>query len=811
MKQKILIIAALLSPLLTFAQLKLSGTISSADTKQTLPGAHISLIEKNWATISDASGNFEFIKLGKGEYTLRVSYIGFENKYLDVILDNDKHLSIQLKPTPYLSDEIIVSASRAAHNSPITYSVIDREQLQQNNTGADLPYLLRSTPSVVVTSDAGAGIGYTGIRIRGSDLTRINVTINGVPVNDPESHGVFFVNMPDLVSSIDNMHIQRGVGSSVNGTAAFGASINIKTDMVQKDAYAELHTGFGSFNTLRNTLQFGTGMKQNGFSLNGRLSKITSDGYIDRGWSNLKSFYMAASWQSKSSLVKLIATSGQEKTYQAWNGIPKDSLQTNRRYNPSGEMRDASGNIYGYYDNQTDNYQQDYYQLHLAHRFNRDVFVNATAFLTKGAGYYENWRNNDRLSNYGLPNVQIGDETISRTDLIRQKWLDNDFYGFNAALHYEKPKTGLVIGGGWNRYKGDHFGHVAWARFPSTSTPDWRYYENNGDKTDYTFFARANRLIVPKLNLYLDLQYRKIFYAINGIHDNLMDISQVHNFSFLNPKAGLHYEIDKHNSFYVAIGASNREPNRSVYRDADASQEIHSEQLIDLEMGHRFMQQQWLIETNFYNMVYKNQLVLTGKINNVGAPILTNVAESYRRGIELSMQFKPRYNLLLTGNFTLSSNKIIDFVEFVDNWNYWDNPDLEPYQYVFEHAKTDISFSPAVITGGSINYSPITGSHIVFSTNYVSRQYLDNTSNTDRSIDPYVVSDLALTYTLSNSIVTGWARELVCSLHLNNVFNQLYEANGWVYRYIYDGNPYVMDGYFPQAGFHWMASVRIGF
>jgi iron complex outermembrane receptor protein len=390
--------------------------------------------------------------------------------------------------------------------------------------------------------------------------------------------------------------------------------------------------------------------------------------------------------------------------------------------------------------------------------------------------------------------------------LIRQKWLDNDFYGFIAALHYEKPKTGLVVGGGWNRYLGDHFGHIAWARFPSESTPGWRYYDNTGSKTDYSIFLRANRLISNNLNLYLDLQYRSISYAIHGTHDDLRDITQEHNFSFFNPKAGIHYELDKNNSFYIAVGASNREPNRSVYRDADEGQEIHSEQLVDLEIGHRYRQQRWIIESNIYNMAYKNQLVLTGRINNVGAPILTNVPESYRRGIEVSIHFKPLYNFEISGNLTLSSNKIADFTEYVDNWNYWDNPETEPYQYVFNLGKTDISFSPAIIAGGSLGYRPIPGASVLFSTNYISRQYLDNTSNADRSLNPYLVTDLSMAYELKQN----FARQLSITLHLNNIFNQLYEANGWVYRYIYDGQSSVMDGYFPQAGFHWMASVKIG-
>ncbi len=804
--KKILIIVMALSPLFSFAQYSLSGTIRSADDGQALPGAHITIIEKNWSTVSDANGDFSFVRLEQGNYTIRVSFLGFETTTRNIPLTHDQQFEVVLETASYLSEEVIVSASRATHNSPLTYSQVDQDYIRKKNTGADLPYLLTSTPSVVVTSDAGAGIGYTGIRIRGTDLTRINVTMNGIPVNDPESHGVFFVNMPDLASSIDNMQIQRGIGSSVNGAAAFGASINIKTDPPRKQAFAEISSGAGSFNTFRNTLQFGTGQTQKGFSLEGRLSKISSDGYIDRGWSDLKSYYMAASWQSSSSLIKLITTSGLEKTYQSWYGIPKDSLASNRRYNPSGEMYDAEGMLTGYYDNQTDNYQQDYYQLHLAHRFNRTIFATASGFLTKGRGYYESWRNSDRLSNYGLPPVEMGDQTITRSDLIRQKWLDNNFYGFNAAIHYELIHTNVVVGGGWNRYEGDHFGHVVWARYPSTSTPDWKYYDNTGTKTDYNLFVRASRQLAYRLNLYLDLQYRRLDYAIRGIHDDLRDITQEHNFSFFNPKAGLHYSISQKHSIYAALGASNREPNRSVYRDADQGQEINSEQLIDLELGYRFHQQQWLIEANLYNMDYKNQLVLTGEINQTGAAIMTNVPKSYRRGIEINAQYQAGNKLSINGNMSLSSNKIIDFVEYVDNWNYWDNPDEEPYQYIYNLGDTDISFSPNIVAGGQLSYAPFGGALINLTTNHVGRQYLDNTSNKERSIDPYTVSNLMLAY----DIPAKWFENMSLTLHLNNIFNQQYEANGWVYRYIYNGEPYVMDGYFPQAGFHWMAGLRLG-
>ncbi len=796
-----------LMPFLAKAQYTLSGTIVEQGSEQALPGAHILLPDAGKTSVTDAEGLFIFRSLQAGMYSLSVSYVGYETYDIEVELQEDVHIRLELKAAAYLSEEVIVSAGRAGLNSPITYSSIDREMLQANNSAADLPYLLRNTPSVVVTSDAGAGIGYTHIRIRGSDLTRINVTMNGIPVNDPESHGVFFVNMPDLVNSIDNMQIQRGVGSSVNGAAAFGASINIKTDAPSEKAFAELQSGFGSFHTFRNSLRFGTGRSKNGFALDGRLSAISSDGYIDRGWSDLKSFYLSASWTGEFSLLKLMATSGKEQTYQSWYGIPKDSLQTNRRYNPSGEMLDADGNITGYYDNQTDNYQQDYYQLHFAHRFHGRLFMNASAFLTNGKGYYESWRNNERLSRYGLAPVIIDSVEITRSDLIRQKWLDNQFYGFNAALHYEMNKGSLVAGGGWNKYDGDHFGHIVWARFASESTPDWKYYDNTGIKRDYNLFVRANRELLQKLNLYADLQYRDIDYEMLGTHDDLRDISQHHRFSFFNPKAGLHLKLNETNSLYFSAGIANREPNRSVYRDADENQEISSERLINYELGYKLQSNKFVLESNVFYMDYTDQLVLTGEINNVGAAILTNVDKSYRAGLEISMNYAIHPDLIMGGNTSLSLNKIIGFTEYVDNWDYWSDPENEPVQYVIDHGTTDISFSPGMIASAWIHYRPFADMDVRFNTKYVGRQFIDNTSSLERSLDPYWLSHLSFDYKIP---VKGF-EQFKLQLHLNNIFNHMYAGNAWVYRYYSGGDAQQLEGYFPQAGFHWMAGLQIGF
>lgn len=794
-------------PLIVVGQHKLTGRVLDKSSGKPLPGAHVRIEGSKLQAIADVEGGFVFQRLPDGIITLNISYIGFESMQKTLSIPHAEPLVIQLSETAYLSDEVVVRSSRVNTKSPATFTVVDKSALVNENTGYDLPYLIQLTPSVVVNSDAGAGIGYTGIRIRGSDLTRINVTMNGVPVNDPESHGVFFVNLPDLAASIDNIQIQRGIGTSANGAAAFGASINLQTNSRSQEAFVDFSSGFGAFNTFRNSLNFGTGLSKSGFTLDGRLSKISSDGFIERGWSDLKSYYLAASWANKNTMLKLISTSGKEQTYQAWYGIPRDSLTTNRRYNPSGEILNAAGEIVGFYENQTDNYQQDYYQLHIAHHYSNSLLLTGAAFLTKGKGFYESWKNNQRFSKFGLPDISIGNQLIRRTDLIQQKWLDNDFYGFNLAAIYQTHRMELTAGAGWNSYQGDHFGLITWAKFASTEMLNTPWYFNKGDKTDFNSFVKINWNANDKLMLFSDLQLRLINYSIDGTHDNLLDITQQHRFRFLNPKAGIFYQTGSGQGVYASAAFSNREPNRSVYRDADPDQEIKHESLLNFEAGYRKTQGRAKIEGNIFYMRYKDQLVLTGKINNVGAAILSNVPESYRIGVESAFGYVFSKFFDIQGHISLSENKILRFTEYVDNWNYTGSPADGPYQYAFDLGKTNISFSPSVITGFTATYQPVKNLSIAYHSSYVSRQYLDNTSSKNRSLDPYHVANLRV----MQEIPFKHLEKLSIQLHLNNLFNARYEANGWVYKYMLDGNEYLMDGFFPQAGFHWMAQLNVGF
>jgi iron complex outermembrane receptor protein len=788
-------------PFELFSQLVVIGKITDRENGQPLAGASILVQNTKLTSASASDGTYVMAGLKKGIYRFKVSFVGYKTIFQEVDVSANKTIDFALEYSPVMSDEVIVQSTRVQEKSPSTYTTVESEEISRQNTGKDLPFILQITPSVVTASDAGAGVGYTGIRIRGTDITRINVTMNGVPVNDAESHDVFFVDLPDLASSVDNIQIQRGVGTSSNGAAAFGASINIQTTSLNPDPYAELNSVAGSYNTFKNTLRFGSGLVNGKWAFDGRLSAIQSDGYIDRGWSDLKSFYVSGGYFGEKTILKAIVTSGWEQTYQAWNGTPKDSLKINRTYNPSGEMYDKDGNIIGYYDNETDNYRQDYYQLHFLQQFNQNLNLSSAFFYTKGKGYYESYKNKDSYSDYGFDDVIIGGDTITETNLINQKWLDNDFYGLNVALNYSRNKLNATFGGGWNSYEGDHFGYIVWAENSSNSFIDKPWYENMGKKTDYNVYVKANYQLAKLLNLYADMQLRNIDYSIVGTHDDLRDLTQKHAFTFFNPKGGIYVTLDKSNSFYASIAVAHREPNRSAYRDADPGQTISPERLTDFESGYKFQSKKISFEANYYYMNYLNQLVLTGQINNVGVPILVNVPSSYRTGLELNGGIQILKRLRWDMNLTLSRNKIQDFVGYTDNWDTW------PEQMVDTLGTTDISFSPEVIGSSILSWEPVKSLQISLQSKYVGRQFIDNTSNKNRSLDPYFIHDLKFYYTIK----TGFLRQIDLMLSLNNIFNTEYESNAWVYRYYTGNQEYEMNGYFPQAKFNFMAGVSLKF
>ena len=798
MKKLVFVLLLQLFVFAGFGQFKLSGVVMGKNVP--LTGASVVLGNSMYGVSTLSNGTFEFKNLKTGEYVVKVSFIGFETTEIKLDLKSDEHISVHLEPNVILTDEILISASVAKSKTPMAYNNVSGEEISRQNMGQDIPYLLQLTPSFVATSDAGSGIGYTNFRIRGTDMNRINVAVNGIPLNDAESHGTWFVDQPDLASSIENVQVQRGAGTSANGAAAFGATINLQTSAFNPDPYAEFKTAFGSFNTLKNTVLAGTGLINGKFTVDARLSKVNSDGFIDRASADLKSFYISSGYYIENTVLKAIVFSGYEKTYQAWNGIPSELLQTNRTYNSAGEYTDEKG-VVQYYENQVDDYQQDHFQLHFSQSINQNINLNASAHYTRGKGFYENYKEDEDLTDYRIPPVIIGSETVETSDLINQKWLDNDFYGLVYSLNYQKNKSDLIFGGGYSIYDGDHFGKVIWAQFLGNAKPNHDWYQSTGLKKDFNVYAKYNYQVSEKINLFTDLQYRNIHYTIDGIDDDLRDITQEHNFNFFNPKFGVFYEPQQNQQLYISLAVANREPNRSNYVDADPAgkQPVH-ETLRDWELGYNYKSSAFSFSANYYYMCYKNQLVLTGEINDVGAPIMVNVDKSFRTGIELQAGVKITSTLQWNGNTTFSINKVKNFIEYIDNWDTWG-------QETYELGTTDLAFSPNIIASSRFTFSPVSKLEFNFISSYVGKQFIDNTSNDDRVLNAWFVNNLNAEY----SVNTKLFEEITLRLMVNNLFNEKYESNAWVYSYIYEGERNKMDGYFPQAGTHFMFGIDFYF
>jgi iron complex outermembrane receptor protein len=807
MKRAAFLLVWLFMALPAFSQYALTGVVSDEEN-QPLPGANLFISELNRGVISHKDGSFTMHRVPEGTYMLLVSFVGYETYTLPLTINRDTDLGqITLIQSSILGEEVIVTATRAGTKTPVAFSDMNKEEITSRNFGQDVPYLLASTPSLVTTSDAGHGIGYTSMRIRGTDANRINVTINGIPLNDAESHSVYWVDLPDIATSVDNIQIQRGVGTSTNGAAAFGASVNFQTRKLEKEAYAVYEGTFGSFNTFRNSISAGSGLIKDHFSVDMRLSDLQSDGYIDRSWTDLKSYYVSAAYHDANTLIKFVTFSGTEELYQAWNGVPSYLLDTDRTYNELGGYTDADGNLV-YYDNQIDHYKQTHYQLHLSRSFNENWYANAALHYTKGVGYYEQYKEDESLSDYLLDDVIIGGDTITESNLIRRKWLDNDFYGFVGGLHYEGDVIGAVLGGGWNRYEGDHYGNVIWARYPGESEIRHRWYDNTGLKNDWNTYLKANWDAGDRLSFFADLQVRGIDYSIEGVDDDLRDISQEHSYFFFNPKAGLNFQLSSTQRAYLFVARANREPNRSNFVDADPTGPVPvKETLLDYEAGYTLQGLRYSLNANLYYMDYTDQLVLTGEINDVGSAIMTNVKDSYRLGVELSGSIKPTSWFLWDVNATLSQNKILDYTGYVDNWDYWSDPDSEPYQVEEELGTTDLSFSPALMFNSKLDFEPLKDLHLSLVSRYVGKQYIDNTSSEERILDPYFINDFRISY----AFYPKFMDEIALQFQVSNLFNVEYESNAWIYRYFYEGEEGVIDGFYPQAGAHIMAGVRLRF
>lgn len=675
-------------------------------------------------------------------------------------------------------DEVLVSAIRVTSKTPVSFSNLSKQELAERNLGQDIPILMNFLPSVVTTSDAGNGVGYTGIRVRGSDATRVNVTINGIPYNDSESQGTFWVNMPDFVSSVENIQLQRGVGTSTNGAGAFGASLNMLTDSHSQKSSGEIANSFGSFNTRKHTVKFSTGLMNDHFEIAGRLSTLKSDGYIDRASSDLKSYFLQGTYVGKTTLIKALAFGGQEKTYQSWYGLDLGTLESNRTFNYAGIFTDEFGNT-RFYDNQTDNYQQDHYQLHWNEKFSNKWKTNLAFHYTKGKGYYEEYQENQNFFDYGLELI-LALPTITTTDLIRQKWLDNDFFGTTFSANYVSTKLDLILGGGWNKYEGDHFGQLIWARYASQSELGDRYYDYFGNKTDFNVFAKLNYKLNSKWSLFGDLQYRNVGYNANGVLANEIDTK----FHFFNPKAGLIFDLNALNSLYFSYAKANKEPNRTDFENGVPM----SESLDDIELGWRVKTSKVALNTNFYLMYYKNQLIKTGELDAVGNEIRANVDKSYRIGIEIDAKIKLGSKMSFSPNITLSTNKIIDYT-------------VDTGIGLVNYGTTNIAFSPNLIAGGVFSYQPISALQLSLLNKYVGNQFAGNFDTEITKLKSYNVVDFNANYEIKPKSIF---KSIVFSGLVNNLLNVKYVSNAYLY-----GDSFI--SYYPQAGTNFLVGLTLKF
>lgn len=813
----------LLLPVLAKAQLTISGTVSEKSGKK-LPGASVRLKNRSAGITTDTQGRYQFNNLKAGNYTLSVSYIGYQTVEKTIILRTDELVDLTLSPSAFLADEVIVTATRATEKSATTYKNIGKAEIEQNNFGQDLPFILNNTPGVVVTSDAGAGIGYTGIRIRGSDASRVNVTVNGIPYNDSESQGTFWVNMPDFASSVDNIQIQRGVGTSTNGAGAFGGSLNIQTTSSSDQPYAELNNTFGSFNTIKNTVKVGTGLIDNKWSFDGRLSRIKSDGFIDRSAADLKSFFLSGAYHGKTDLLRINIFGGSEETYQAWNGVPEAKLRGDQEglkthyennlgylYNSTADslnLFNSNNRRYNQftYKDQNDVYTQSHYQALYAKQFNAQFSFNGALHYTDGKGYFEEFKTGRKFEDFGLPNVVIGGTTIKRTDLVRRRWLDNDFYGLTYSFNYN-PKSDLnfTLGGAYNQYRGKHFGEVTWAQYASTATNDYHYYDGKGSKDDFNTYAKVNYNPVSQLSLFADLQYRNVAYDITGMDKNRKAQDFHNNYNFFNPKFGATYFVNGQSNIYASFSVANKEPNRDDFTNLKDGLDVPKpERLNNVEVGYRLKNNDLNAGVNVYGMFYKDQLIFTGEINEYSDAYRQNVDKSSRIGLELDASYIISPKFAVNANAALSRNKIKNYIDYVSEYS----SDFELINVqATTYANPDISFSPNTVLFGELVYKPLPGLAVAWQSKYVSKQYMDNTQNESRKLNAYWVNNARLGYDFSLKGI----RNINIGILANNILNKKYESNGYTYSSIYPWATVTENFYFPQAGTNFLLSLNLKF
>jgi iron complex outermembrane receptor protein len=766
-----------------------TGIVKDATTRQPIAGATVWLANKPMVT--DEKGVFVVSRNALAGKKLVIAATGYRNIQQDKLTISAATMEWFLTPVVETLQPLEVTAVRASDRAPFAKSNISKEELKKLNLGMDIPYILNQLPSVVVNSDAGNGVGYTGIRIRGSDATRINVTLNGIPYNDAESMGTFFVNLPDFTSSVNSIQVQRGVGTSSNGPAAFGASVHLSTNDIKEKPYLEFNNSIGSFGTFKHTLQGGTGVIGKYFTIDGRVSTIRSNGYIDRASSDLRSFYVGTVFRKGNTSLRFNVFSGNEKTYQAWYGVSESMLATNRRFNPAGTEKPGEP-----YENQTDNYHQTHYQLFFNQQLKNNWTLNTTTFLSRGKGYYEEYRADQSLARYGLPPFTSGGITYTRTDLVRQLWLDNYYYGQLFTLQKRTDKKEVTMGGGVTRYDGDHIGRLPWLQ-RGIQPANYRFYDLPAFKNDAHLYIKWQQNFSSRWKGFADLQQRLVRHVMDGFRNN-PTLRVDRSFSFFNPKLGLSYQNGGTQAFF-SFAVANKEPNRDDFQ-AGINSQPKSERLLDWEAGWLHRTEKSSIGVTLFHMDYRDQLVLTGQINDVGAYTRTNVPRSFRTGIEIEGGIRLRPSLQLNGNLTISRNKIKQFTEFIDNFDTGDQDKIV-------HRNKDISFSPPVTANATLNWKPLPALEVEWLHKFVDRQFLDNTSNAARQIAAFYVQDVRINW----KVPVKTFKETRLVVQVFNVLNRMYAPNGYTYPYV-SGGSLIADNYFyPVAGTHLMAALNISF
>lgn len=705
-------------------------------------------------------------------------------------------------------NEIIVSATRVNEHAPIAYSNMNSQEIKSSNTAKNIPYILQTLPSIVAYSEDGSGVGNTSFRIRGTDATRINVTLNGMPLNNPESQEVYWVNIPDISNSLQSIQVQRGIGSSTNGSGAFGASISMKTQGAKSQSYGEASTGVGSYNTFTSSIAAGTGILKNGLSFDARYSRVTGDGYIRNGKVNHRSAYASISYYKENQLLKLSYINGIQHTGITWEGISPEQMKTNRKYNPAGTYYDDAGNAH-YYDNETDNYYSNIVQLTYSNVISDKLLLNVGLSYNHGYGYYENYKSDQKFKKFGLSPQTINDSTYISSDIITRKLMKNNFYVANFTLNYILNKLNLIGGGSLTSYEGDHYGKLRWIKYDNNIQNNYEWYRGDADKKELSIFGKISYNILDNLAVFGDLQYRYIDYRMTGIDDDLEDISNKNYYSFFNPKAGFSYTFNK-NEVYASLSVSNREPLRTDIKESvkgGGLQRIQPERMYDYEFGYRYSSELALFNANIYYMNYKNQMIQTGKLNDVGYKLMENVPKSYRAGIELSGAIQPSTWIRLDANITFSKNKIKSYTAYYD---LYDNQ--HDYNFVKQISEyfgtTNISFSPNIVGCGVLTFTPYKTLSLTLVGKYVGKQYYDNTSNNSNQLADYFISNLVLGYTFKTQKIGN----VDLQFYVNNLFNKRYVGNAWVSTDKFEnGTDIVYTGLYPQATRNIMVKLGIRF